>query len=58
MNIPKIHLHVFLDEEFKQMLLDEKHNYGKEVVKNNLIFYGGNAYYKILFEAMKRGFSY
>ena len=58
MNIPKIHLHVFLDEEFKQMLLDEKHNYGKEVVKNNLIFYGGNAYYKILFEVMKRGFSY
>ena len=58
MNVPPIHLYVFSDDEFKQMLLDEKHNYGKEVVKNNLIFYGANAYYKILFEVMKRGFSY
>lgn len=58
MNIPQIHLYVFTDEEFKQMLLDEKHNYGKEAVKNNLIFYGAEIYYKILFEAMKNGFSY
>ncbi len=58
MNIPSIHLYVFTDEEFKQMLLDEKHNYGKEAVKDNLIFYGAEAYYKILFEAMKNGFSY
>ena len=58
MNIPQIHLYVFTDEEFKQMLLDEKHNYGKEAVKNNLIFYGAEVYYKILFEVMKSGFSY
>jgi len=58
MNIPQIHLYVFTDEEFKQMLLDEKHNYGKEAVKNNLIFYGAEVYYKILFEVMKNGFSY
>ena len=58
MNIPQIHLYVFTGEEFKQMLLDEKHNYGKEAVKNNLIFYGAEAYYKILFEVMKNGFSY
>lgn len=58
MNIPQIHLYVFTDEEFKQMLLDEKHNYGKEAVKNNLIFYGAEAYYKILLEVMKNGFSY
>ena len=58
MNIPQIHLYVFTDDEFKQMLLDEKYNYGKEIVKNNLIFYGAEAYYKILFEAMKNGFSY
>jgi len=58
MSIPSIHLYVFTDEEFKQMLLSEKHNYGKETVKNNLIFYGAEAYYKILFEAMKNGFSY
>lgn len=58
MNIPAIHLYVFTDDEFKQMLLDEKHNYGKEIVKNNLIFYGAEIYYKIIFEAMKNGFSY
>jgi hypothetical protein len=58
MCIPPIHLYVFTDNEFNQMLLDEKHNYGKETVKNNLIFYGAEAYYKLLFEAMKNGFSY
>ena len=58
MNIPPIHLYAFSEEEFKQMLIDEKHNYGKEIVKNNLIFYGGDAYYKIIFETMKFGFSY
>jgi predicted nucleotidyltransferase len=58
LNIPPIHLYVFTDTEFKQMLLDEKHNYGKEIVKNNLIFYGAEIYYKIMFEAMKNGFTY
>ena len=58
MNIPPIHLYVFTNEEFKQMLLDKKHNYGKEAVKDNLIFYGAEIYYKILFEAMKNGFTY
>ena len=58
LSIPEIHLYVFTDDEFKQMLLDEKHNYGKEIVKNNLIFYGAEVYYKIMFEAMKNGFTY
>jgi len=58
LSIPEIHLYVFTDDDFKQMLLDEKHNYGKEIVKNNLIFYGAEAYYKIMFEAMKNGFTY
>jgi len=58
LSIPEIHLYVFTDDEFKQMLLDEKHNYGKEIVKNNLIFYGAEVYYKIIFEAMKNGFTY
>ena len=58
LSIPEIHLYVFTDDEFTQMFLDEKHNYGKEIVKNNLIFYGAEAYYKIMFEAMKHGFAY
>lgn len=58
LSIPEIHLYIFTDDEFKQMLLDEKHNYGKEIVKNNCIFYGAEVYYKIMFEAMKNGFTY
>jgi predicted nucleotidyltransferase len=58
MSIPQIHLYVFTDSEFKQMLLSKKPNYGKEAVKNNLIFYGAQSYYKILFEVMDNGFSY
>ena len=58
MNIPPIHLYVLTDEEFKQMLLDKRHNYGKEAVRDNLIYYGAEAYYKILFEAMKNGFTF
>ncbi len=58
LNIPQIHLHVFTEEEFKQMLLSDDYNYGKEAVKNNLIFFGADTYYKIIFEAIKNGFSY
>lgn len=58
MNIPKIHLYVFTDQEFKQMLLDKKHNYGKEAALDNLIFYGAEIYFRIIFEAMKNGFTY
>lgn len=58
MSIPLIHLYVFTDDEFKIMLLDKNYNFGKEIVKNNLIFYGAESYYKILFEAMKNGFTY
>ena len=58
LNIPPIHLYVFTDEEFKQMLLEEKHNYGKEIVKNNLLFFGAENYYTIMLEARKHGFTY
>ena len=57
MNIPQIHLYVFKESEFLEMLLDKKPNYGKEIVKNNLILIGAETYYKIIFEAMKNGFT-
>jgi len=57
MNIPPIHLYVFKEKEFLQMLLDKKSNYGKEIAKNNLIFTGGEAYYRIIMEAIKNGFT-
>jgi DNA polymerase sigma len=57
MNIPKIHLYIFKRKEFLDMLLDKKANYGKEIIKNNIIFFGGEEYYKIVSEAMKNGFA-
>ncbi len=57
MNIPLIHLYVFTEKEFLQMLLDKKPNYGKETAKNNLILFGGESYYKIIFEAIRNGFT-
>ena len=57
LNIPQIHLYVFKKSEFLQMLLNSEANYGKEIVKNNLILYGGEIYYKILNEAMENGFN-
>ncbi len=55
-SIPKVHLFVFKEQEFKNMLLDKKENYGKEIAKNNLIFYGGASYYSILSDAINNGF--
>jgi len=57
MNIPKIHLYVFTEDEFMQMLLDKKPNFGKEAVKNNIILSGGEAYYRIVMEAVAHGFN-
>ncbi len=57
MNIPKIHLYVFKDSEFLAMLTDKKANYGKEIIKNNIILSGGKEYYKIIGEAIKNGFN-
>jgi predicted nucleotidyltransferase len=57
MSIPPIHLYVFKKSDFLKMLLDKKANYGKEIVKNLLIFTGATEYYNIINEAMKNGFN-
>ncbi len=57
LNIPPIHLYTFKKSEFLSMLLDAKANYGREIVKNNLILSGGKEYYKIVSEAIKNGFN-
>ena len=54
--IPEVHGYVFNKEEFHQMLINEEFNYGKELVKKHIIYYGAEQYYKILFGAMKNGF--
>jgi len=57
LNIPEIHPYVFKRSEFIQMLLNNEANYGKEIVKNNFIFYGGEVYYRLLNEAIENGFN-
>jgi hypothetical protein len=57
LNIPPIHLYVFKESEFLEMLLNNEANYGKEIALNNLILHGGQIYYKILAEAIKNGFN-
>lgn len=54
--IPKIHAYVFTKEEFLKMLLDKGENYGKEVFRNRIIFFGAENYYLILKEAIENGF--
>ena len=56
MNIPPIHLYVFRNKEFVEMLLNKQANYGKEIVKNNLILYGGEVYMHLVGEAIEHGF--
>lgn len=53
---PHVHLYSFTKNEFKEMLLNDKQNYGKEIARNCLIFYGGAIYYSIMNEVIKSGF--
>ncbi len=55
LSIPKMHPFVFKESEFTQMLKERKDNYGKEIAKNNLILYGGDAYYRMMAGAIKDG---
>ncbi len=54
--VPEIHGYVFTQEEFYLMLVNEEFNYGKELVRKHVIFYGAEIYYKLLFEVIKYGF--
>ncbi len=56
MNIPQIHLYVFRNRDFLEMLLSNEANYGKEITRNNLVLCGGATYIKIVDEAMRHGF--
>ncbi len=53
---PKIHLYVFNNKDFLEMLLDKKENYGKEIFKNHIILKNAYIYYEILKEAIENGF--
>lgn len=53
---PKIHLYVFKNKDFVEMLLSKEENYGKEIFRNHLIFKNAYIYYEILKEAIENGF--
>jgi len=57
LSIPKIHLYVFKKSEFLEMLKNKEANYGKEIARNNLIYSGGEIYYRIINEAIQNGFN-
>lgn len=54
--IPEVHGFVFTSEEFYRMLVNSEYNFGKELARKHILVGGAEAYYKILFEAMKHGF--
>ena len=57
MNIPPIHLYVFRNREYIEMLSNKEANYGKEIARNNLILAGGQIHLKLISEAMQNGFN-
>ena len=54
--VPEVHGHIFTRNELYQMLTNNEFNYGKELARKHILYYGAEQYYKILFEAMKHGF--
>src|SRR3989338_2421596 len=54
--VPEIHGYVFTKEEFCRMLIIDEFNYGKELARKHILYYGAEQYYKVLFEAIKNGF--
>jgi len=56
LNIPPIHLYAFRNKEFVEMLCNKDFNYGKEISRNNLILSSGQAYLKLIKEAIDHGF--
>ncbi len=53
---PKIHLYVFKNKDFIEMLVSKEENYGKEIFRNNLILKNAHIYYEILKESIENGF--
>lgn len=54
--LPKIHLLVFNNKNFIDMLLSKEENYGKEIFRNHLIIKNTYIYYELINEAIEKGF--
>jgi len=53
---PRMHLYVFNNRDFREMLLDKKENYGKEIFRNHIMLKNAYIYYELLKEAIENGF--
>ena len=53
---PRIHLYVFTNKDFVDMLLEKEENYGKEIFKNHTILRNAYIYYQLIKEAVENGF--
>lgn len=53
----EVDLHLFTKEEYYTMLTNDQENFGKESFRKHLLFYGIEAYYQIVKEAIKNGLS-
>jgi hypothetical protein len=53
---PEVHGFVFSEKELYQMLTNEEYNYGKEIAKKHILWYGTESYYKIILKSLKNGF--
>lgn len=52
----KIDEHIFTRNEFREMLIRQEENLGKELARKHAIAYGADSYYSIIKEAHKNGF--
>lgn len=55
--IINIDYHIITKDDFKEMLLREEENLGKEIFKKHLIIWGNDQYYELIREAEENGFT-
>lgn len=48
--------HFFTKAEFKEMLINQEENLGKELARKHVIAFGADSYYSLIQEAHKNGF--
>lgn len=56
LSMPHVHPYVFTEGQFYEMLINKEENYGKEVARKHIIVCGAESFYRILFQAVERGF--
>lgn len=55
-NIHEIDYHIITKDDFKEMLLREEENLGKEIYGQHFIIWGNDQYYELIKEAEENGF--